>query len=291
MLCLHFSLQPSDPSRFARLVESRRFLGDVFHGWLKRTLRDCAPGVYSALRPSESGPALYTLFCAHETSGDGDLLNVRVVLLGSATACANDLLTFLMAADTIDLGPPHCVLVPQTFEVSKPGNKPISLLDTETGLYEAMPDDWLEAASVTQLPSVANQSIESLGLKVLSAMRIGQLPASAVPSMLQIAKVLLRKISDCEPQTTVYLQVETAEWFEQVKALKSCELKAAEIIESAWTYQSENQATHTRSGWVGLVQYEGSIGPQVLQLLWLGQWLGLGQNTSGGQGAYQLTIG
>jgi hypothetical protein len=288
MLCLHFSLQPSDPSVFSRFLESRRFLADAFHSRLKRALCEHAPGVYSALRPSESGPALYSLFCEHELADGVSLVNVRLVLLGSATACANDLVIFLTTVDTIGLGAAGCSFVPKSLEASTPGLEHINLSNVKTGRYDVMPDDWLRSASVTELPSVVSEGVESVGLQVLSAMRIGQLPASEVPSMAQIVKVLLRKINDCEPQTAMLLQSESAPWKEQIKALRTCALKSADIKESAWIYQSENQAAHTRSGWAGLVQYKGNIGPQVLQLLWLGQWLGIGQNTSGGQGAYQL---
>jgi CRISPR-associated endoribonuclease Cas6 len=288
MLCLHFSLQPSDPSVFSQLLESRRFLADAFHSWLKRALIEHAPGVHSALRPSESGPALYSLFCEHELSDEASLVNIRVVLLGSATACANELVIFLTTVDSIELGGASCSFVPQSLEASTPGHEHIDLSNVKTGRYDAMPDDWLRSASVTELPTVAPEGIELAGLQVLSAMRIGQLPASEVPSMAQIIKVLLRKINDCEPQTAMLLQSESGPWKEQIKALRTCALKSADIKESAWIYQSDNQAAHTRSGWVGLVQYEGNIGPQVLQLLWLGQWLGIGQNTSGGQGAFQL---
>jgi CRISPR-associated endoribonuclease Cas6 len=288
MLCLHFSLKPSDPSVFSQFLESQRFLADAFHSWLKHALREHAPGVYSALRPSESGPALYSLFCEHELSDGASLVNVRLALLGSATACANQLVIFLTTVDSIDLGAARCVFVATSLEASTPGHEHINLSDVKTGLYDVMPDDWLRSASVTELPSVAPEGVESAGLEVLSAMRIGQLPASEVPSMAQIIKVLLRKINDCEPQTAMLLQSESGPWKDQMKALRTCALKSADIRESAWIYQSDNQAAHTRSGWVGLVQYEGNIGPQVLQLLWLGQWLGIGQNTSGGQGAFQL---
>jgi CRISPR-associated endoribonuclease Cas6 len=288
MLCLHFSLKPSDSAVFSQFLESQRFLADAFHSWLKLALREHAPGVYSALRPSESGPALYSLFCEHELSDGASLVNVRLALLGSATACANQLVIFLTTVDRIDLGAATCVFVPTSLEASTPGHEHINLSDVKTGLYDVMPDDWLRSASVTELPSVAPEGVESAGLDVLSAMRIGQLPASEVPSMAQIIKVLLRKINDCEPQTAMLLQSESGPWKEQMKALRTCALKSADIRESAWIYQSDNQAAHTRSGWVGLVQYEGNIGPQVLQLLWLGQWLGIGQNTSGGQGAFQL---
>jgi hypothetical protein len=288
MLCLHFSLQPSDPSVFSQLIESRRFLADAFHSWLKQALREHAPGVYSSLRPSENGPALYSLFCEHELADGASLVNVRFALLGSATACANDLVIFLTTIDTIDLGGATCSFVPQSLEASTPGHEHINLSNIKTGRFDVMPDDWLRSASVTELPSVAPEGVESIGLQVLSAMRIGQLPASEVPSMAQIVKVLLRKINDCEPQTAMLLQSESAPWKEQIKALRTCLLKSADIRESAWIYQSDNQAAHTRSGWIGVVQYEGNLGPQILQLLWLGQWLGIGQNTSGGQGAYQF---
>jgi CRISPR-associated endoribonuclease Cas6 len=288
MLCLHFSLQPSDPSVFSQFAESRRFLADAFHSWLKQSLREHAPGVYSALRPSESGPALYSLFCEHDTADGASLVNVRLALLGSATACANDLVIFLTTIDTIALGAANCAVVPQSLEASTPGHEHINLSNIKTGRFDVMPDDWLHSASVTELPSVAPEGVESVSFQVLSAMRIGQLPASEVPSMAQIVKVLLRKINDCEPQTAMLLQSESAPWKEQIKALRTCTLTSADIKESVWMYQSENQAAHTRSGWVGLVKYEGNIGPQLLQLLWLGQWLGIGQNTSGGQGACQL---
>jgi CRISPR-associated endoribonuclease Cas6 len=288
MLCLHFSLQPSDPSVFSQLLESRRFLADAFHSWLKQSLREHAPGVYSALRPSESGPALYSLFCEHEPSDGASLVNIRFALLGSATACANELVIFLTTVDSIELGAASCSFVSKSLEASTPGHEHINLSNVKTGRYDVMPDDWLRSANVTELPSVEAEGIESAGLQVFSAMRIGQLPASEVPSMAQIIKVLLRKINDCEPQTAMLLQSESGPWKEQIKALRTCTLKSADIKESAWIYQSDNQAAHTRSGWIGLVQYEGNIGPQVLQLLWLGQWLGIGQNTSGGQGAFQL---
>jgi hypothetical protein len=288
MLCLHFSLQPSDPSVFSHFLESRRFLADAFHSWLKQGLCEHAPGVYLALRPSESGPALYSLFCEHEFADGVSLVNVRFALLGTATACANELVVFFTTVDTVDLGGVICSFVPKSLEASTPGHEHITLSNVKTGRYDVMPDDWLRSATVTELPSVAPEGVESVGLQVLSALSIGQLPASEVPSMAQIVKVLLRKVNDCEPQTAMLLQSESAPWKEQIKALRTCALKSAAIKESAWIYQSDNQAAHTRSGWVGLVQYEGNIGPQVLQLLWLGQWLGIGQNTSGGQGAYQL---
>jgi hypothetical protein len=288
MLCLHFSLQPSDLSVFSQFAESRRFLADAFHSWLKQALREHAPGVYSALRPSESGPALYSLFCEHEFAAGASLVNIRFALLGSATACANDLVIFLTTIDSIDLGAANCSFVPQSLEASTPGHEHINLSNVKTGRYDVMPSDWLVSASVTELPSVPPEGVESVGLQVLSAMRVGQLPASEVPSMAQIVKVLLRKINDCEPQTAMLLQSESGPWKDQIKALRTCALKSADIKESLWMYQSDNQAAHTRSGWVGLVKYEGNIGPQLLQLLWLGQWLGIGQNTSGGQGAYQL---
>jgi CRISPR-associated endoribonuclease Cas6 len=288
MLCLHFSLQPSDSSAFSQFLESRRFLADAFHSWLKQALREHAPGVYSALRPSESGPALYSLFCEHEFADGVSLVNVRFALLGTATTCANELVVFFTTVDTVDFGNATCSFVPKSLEASTPGHEHINLSNVKTGRYDVMPDDWLRSASVTELPTVEPEGVESVGLQVLSALRIGQLPASEVPSMAQIVKVLLRKVNDCEPQTAMLLQSESAPWKEQIKALRTCALTSADIKESAWIYQSDNQAAHTRSGWVGLVQYEGNIGPQVLQLLWLGQWLGIGQNTSGGQGAYQL---
>jgi CRISPR-associated endoribonuclease Cas6 len=151
-----------------------------------------------------------------------------------------------------------------------------------------MPSDWLDNASATELPPVGVETVQSVALQVLSAVRIGQLPASEVPSMLQIIKTLLRKINDCEPKTAALLLPDSTQWKEQLKALRTCVLKSADITESSWVYQSDNQAAHTRSGWVGLVTYEGIIGPHLLQLLWLGQWSGLGQNTSGGQGAFEL---
>jgi CRISPR-associated endoribonuclease Cas6 len=295
MLCLYFSLQPTDASRFSQLLDSRRFLGDVFHGWFKRTLRDCAPGVYSTLRPTEIGPALYSLWCQPEVASDASVLNVRIALLGSATLCANELLAFLLAADSIDLGPPRCVFVPHGFEMALPGQESISLLDAETGLYEALPEEWLRDATATQLPDVACTSVQKISLQLLTAPRVGQLPAYEVPTLHQVAKVLLRKLIECEARTAAQLETDTAQWYEQLKALKACVLVSAEIEESLWVYQSENQPPHKREGWTGLVHFEGpedfSVGPQVLQLLWLGQWLGLGQNTSGGQGAYQLNIG
>lgn len=289
MISLQFKLQPVDSRLFAKLLVSGRLLGDVFNGWFKRWLIDTNPTLFTALRPPHSERSLYVSHIheiALEPGVDG--LAVQITLLGDAALQVNELLGSLLNLEVIELGPPQCLLTPFQFTVAEPGRTPISLFDIDTGFYEELPQTWLAIANQTQLPQLTDAN--QLTLTVLTPPRLGQLNADELPSLSQLVKSLTKKLSLAEPTTAQVLGLETKEWYDQERALKSCSLVKQIVQPMHWAYQSENQRMHTRHSWTGSLQFHGTIGAKVVQLLWLGQWLGLGQNASGGQGLYTLQL-
>jgi hypothetical protein len=289
VISIHFNLQPINTATFTKLLVSGRLLGDVFNGWLKRWLIDTNPTLFAALRPPHSERALYVSHIhqiALEPGVDG--LAVQITLLGDAASQTNELLGSLLNLEVIELGPPQCLLTPFQFTVAEPGRTPISLFDIDTGFYEELPQTWLAIANQTQLPKLANTN--QIKLTVLTPPRLGQLDSDELPSLSQLVKNLAKKLSLAEPTTAHLLGLETKDWYDQERELKLCSLIKQTVQPVHWAYQSENQRMHTRHSWTGTLQYHGTIGAKVVQLLWLGQWLGLGQNASGGQGLYTLQL-
>jgi hypothetical protein len=287
MINLHFKLQPIKTKPFSKLLLSGRLLGDVFNGWFKRRLIDLDPDLYVAVRPPQSERALYICSarqCMLEPNVKG--LEVRLTLLGIAAPRANETLAHLLNLEVIELGPPQCLLKPYQFTVSEPGRSQIHFFDAESGLYEELPEPWLKQKVQTQCPEFADS--HAVTLSMFTPPRIGQLGSNELPSLVQIVKNLSKKLLLVEPSTALALGLESKDWYDQERELNSSTLVNQSITPTQWMYQSENQRMHSRQGWIGQLHYEGAISPTAMQLLWLGQWMGIGQNGSGGQGLYTL---
>jgi hypothetical protein len=129
---------------------------------------------------------------------------------------------------------------------------------------------------------------DQVSFSLVTPLRLGQDSHGRFPRLLQLVRSLARKLRESEPQTASILCLDTGDWYQQERALMDSNPLVEEVLQEQWLYHSENQKIHRRNGWLGKVSYAGMFGPLVMQLLWLGQWMGIGQNSAGGQGLYRL---
>lgn len=268
------------------------FKGGMLHGLFETALLKYSPALYSQLSDKASGVrARYALFPPldqRQQCEPGDELRFGVVLFGSAARAWRAVLAALIAGDVLRLGAQRQPVTVIRVDSIHPARLPLRIYDPEDTTLEGHPDP-------IEIPARTDAPAESVRLRFLTPVTISTpakraLGLEAVPLTLhQCTKVLRNRLSALEPDIAADFDFRSNAWISMEHRLRDVAIARAAVQLQEWIYGSSTKKNQIRfRGQIGEIEYAGRIPAAVIGLLELGQWLGIGQRTTLGQGWYRL---
>lgn len=269
------------------------FKGGMLHGLFETALLRYSPALYSQLSDKTSGVrARYALFPPLDQRRryePGDEFRFGVVLFGSAARAWRAVLAALIAENVLKLGAQRQLVTVVRVDSLHPARLPLRIYDLEDAALEGHPDQ-------VEIPARTGAPAKSLRLRFLTPVTVSTpakraLGLEAVPLTLhQCVKVLRNRLSALEPDIAADFNFRSNAWISVEHQLRDVAIAQADVQPQEWIYGSSTKKRPIRlRGQIGEIEYAGHIPAPVLDLLELGQWLGIGQRTTLGQGWYCLT--
>jgi CRISPR-associated endoribonuclease Cas6 len=283
------------PAPATNFLFKNRFLGDMLRGWFKSLAYDTDNfahwsegefefGGYSTSVDVNGHP--FSFFSAQNQIVSSITLHFN--LFGSAVVDANRLLEFFANNPLMNLNDSFYNFRLTKISVQSPWVlKSVQWTDEDLAL-EPLDLHLLQSLEITN-PQLLKTS-QGMSLKFFTPLTLGSSANQLPPKPAQIFKNLAGKLKACEPENPLRPFLESSLWFEFIRSLGSKEEIQTDSLAVSWQYASRNQIPHKRLGWDCTLTIAHPLDANIVALLWLGQYLGVGQGTLAGQGRYKLFL-
>lgn len=293
---LWFSISLETPSAVTFLPDEQAFKGGIWHGMFEAALlRTGAEALLAQLIDGRDGHgrARYAIFppLDQETLYPaGTQIKWALVLYGDGCLHWRDILAALLAPGALRLGRQRKPVHIRKIEALHPHRLPAPIYDME--------DDYFEEDALP-IPLIENKRYPArqVGIRTITPVNItsaarNALGLAAEPvSLARWVKALRARLSELEPQLARQFDFKGHAWQSQEHALRDVGIVHADIARFQWPYRSRTKKHPVMmEGHIGTTHFAGDIAPGVHALLEFGQWLGIGQKTSIGQGWYGLVL-
>lgn len=283
------------PAPSTNFLFKNRFLGDMLRGWFKSLAYETdnfdhwsegefAFGGYSTCVDLNSHP--FSFFSAQNQIVSSITLHFN--LFGSSVVDANRLLEFFANNPLMNLNDSFYNFRLTQISVQSPRVFAYVHWTNEDLAVEPLDLHLLQSLEITN-PQLL-KPLQGMSLKFITPLTLGSSANQLPPKPEQIFKNLAGKIKAYEPENPLRPFLESSPWFDLVRSLDSKEEIQTDSLAVSWQYASRNQTPHKRLGWDCTLTIARPLDANVVALLWLGQYLGVGQGTLSGQGRYKLFL-
>lgn len=293
MLWFSITVECQASVRFAE--HEHGFKGGIFHGMFERAITDCSRTLFLQLsEKANSRRSRYALFPPLDRKRHyrtGEEIKFGVVLFGTACEVWDDVLAALLSRGALTLGADRALLDVIRIEALHPCRIPQMLFDRQNGYLEDEPENFA-------IPPANGASVESAVLQFLTPVTISSAAQrarslDAIPlSLKRCVRALRQRVSELEPSLAAHYGFDGDDWGALEHHLRDVAISRTNNRLVEWRYGSSTKPRPvTLRGQLGRVEYRGDIPAPVISLLQLGEWTGMGQRTTLGQGWFRFTPG
>lgn len=291
VLWFSITVECQAPVRFAE--HERGFKGGIVHGMFEHAITDCSRSLFLQLsEKANSRRSRYALFPPLDRKRHyrtGEEIKFGVVLFGAACEVWDDVLAALLSRGALTLGAGRSVLWVMRIEALHPHRIPQLIFDRQTGYLEDEPGNIAIApANGARADSAVLQFLTPVTVSS-AAQRARSLDAIPL-SLKRCVRALRRRVSELEPSLAGQYGFDSDDWAALEHHLRDVAISRTTNRLVEWRYGSSTKPRPvTLRGQLGKVEYRGDIPAPVVSLLQLGEWTGMGQRTTLGQGWYRFT--
>lgn len=307
MYWFRITLQALEEIRFRRTEVT--YKGGIFHGLVEDTVKRHSTSLFELLKDRSmqrhSRYAVRPPLGAQARYGRGEKIEFWLVLYGSSCDAWSELLAAFLVRPVLGIGSERGAMWVARIDSLDPDGTSRPILADGDSHFSGVPQgvitteaDWKESSGVA-LELLTPVTITSSTKRQLGFDRVRASPESqeVVPSERWVNSLLERWVSSLrerliilEPDIARSFRFDTDEWVTQQDELKRCSVGLSQLRDFDWRWMSGTKSKPIMlHGLMGAVSYHAKLPPVVMALLTLGQWLGVGQRNTLGQGWYTLT--
>lgn len=299
MLLIRFSAHMLQPALFAQ--HEAAFKGGMLHGWMESVWAQDDPGTWHTLRgqaqASTSRRASYALMPPSDSLSrypGGHEFQFGLLLYGDQVRSWQRIVDPLLNPKRQTMGHARAQFAVHAVHLVHPEQGHVALSD----VYAALPPTFI-AGPVRVQPRPAQNSVtlDLTSPTLINSEARRQSGQTNLPFTLRsVVNSLKHKLCELEPEIAEQFGFESPDWQNaqaHITDTKGAPSRRIEILSrlrgAQWWYGSRNTSKPVLiPALIGSTDYRGHIPGPVLSLLDIGQWFGIGQKPTLGQGWYRL---